>query len=744
MGESRYKRTRKVFKFRHDVYAKAWRTEKSKGFFPVCRNRRNPNKCNLQCASCTHPNYEPLTDSVLSSHFEGKHLIGIYQARSKNSTGSLVTDFDNHTSEITVKPFTDTVKYYACAKEIGITVYIERSKSGSGYHAWIFFDNLILIRKARTLGEIIIEKAGLDKSSFDRHFPSQDSMEGKKLGSLIVLPFWGKVKAKDCCVFLNPDNDFKPFSSKNEFYNQIKFVTEDKIDQILQEVQRKGLSSTDSNTIPSKEWVSGVINGVEEGKRNCTATRLAGYYFSQNLSYDEVLSKLNLWNSRNKPPLEQAELNNIINSIHKRDTEKRKILGSFFDGKKFQPMLLVEHITKHSNFFHDGSGFYEYSPKGLWIPTVDQLIKKQMMELLGNKSRTLYINDAISLLESKVYCDVKAHNFNLINLKNGIMDLSSMELKKHDKSFYSKNQLAFDYNPDAPCSRWKQFLKEILPNAPKTRKTLQEFSGYCLLPKITIHKCLILIGGGANGKSVFVNTLMKLIGAANYVALQPHQLKDKFQLGSLKDKLLNVATEIQSTAHLENSIWRQVIAGDPVQADIKYGNPFTFRPIAKHIFSMNKIPIIADDTNAFARRIIVIRFNQTFNAATADTGLEDKLASELEGIFNWALDGLKRVLKNRKIYESPKCRSNKLDLLKTVNPVPSFVGDQCVIHERKIISKTDLYDNFNSWCKESEIRPVSQPKFYAQLMYDYPIIKEVRPKGGKRFFKGIGMKKQED
>jgi hypothetical protein len=106
--------------------------------------------------------------------------------------------------------------------------------------------------------------------------------------------------------------------------------------------------------------------------------------------------------------------------------------------------------------------------------------------------------------------------------------------------------------------------------------------------------------------------------------------------------------------------------------------------------------------------------------------------------------GLKRVLKTRKIYESPKCRSNKLDLLKTVNPVPSFVGDQCVIHERKIISKTDLYDNFNSWCKESEIRPVSQPKFYAQLMYDYPIIKEVRPKGGKRFFKGIGMKKQED
>jgi len=300
-------------------------------------------------------------------------------------------------------------------------------------------------------------------------------------------------------------------------------------------------------------------------------------------------------------------------------------------------------------------------------------------------------------------------------------------------------QVPIEFNPNAKCLRHQQFLNEIFKDDPKKIETLQDFSGYCLYPEIFIDEGLFLIGSGANGKSVFINTHVKIVGKENVSALDPHQFSNKFMLGTLKDKLLNVSSEIQTKSQIDTSILKQVISGDLVQADIKYKEPLAFRPIAKHIFSMNEIPILTDRTFALKRRLIILKFNQTFYGKKEDRRLEGKLAGELPGILNWCLEGLTRVLENESITMSDQMIEDKKAFIGVINPVLHFVDEACVLKDEALVIKDDLFQRYKSWSDKSGLRPLTKIKFYEQLLCDFPGIVEARPGGGSRHFKGIGL-----
>ena len=137
---------------------------------------------------------------------------------------------------------------------------------------------------------------------------------------------------------------------------------------------------------------------------------------------------------------------------------------------------------------------------------------------------------------------------------------------------------------------------------------------------------------------------------------------------------------------------------------VKFKNPIEFRPIAKHIFSMNEIPIIVDKTYALQRRLIILRFNQVFKGKKRDKFLEDKLSEELSGILNWCLEGLHRVLKNKEIYVSDQMEKDKRDFMKQVNPIILFVEEACIVGEKFIVGKGNLYFRYVEWSKASGLR----------------------------------------
>ncbi len=438
----------------------------------------------------------------------------------------------------------------------------------------------------------------------------------------------------------------------------------------------------------------------------------------------------------------KSELLSLVKSAQEWEPGKETQSPKFFEGNRFVPTAVVDNMIGRYAIFHDGGSFYLYNiDRGVWLAQHDNVIGKFIKDALAKKSKRNYIQDVMKQLEYETFKTPEEliQNHKLINLSNGMLDIQNGKLLPHKKEYYSKVQIPIAFNPKAKCPRYLQYLGEVFLDDPKKIEALQDFSGYCLYPEIFIHAALLLIGSGANGKSVFINTHTKVVGNENVSALDPHQFSKKFLLGTLKDKLLNVSSEIQTKFQIDSKILKQVISGDLVQADKKYKEPFKFRPIAKHIFSMNEIPIITDRTYAMKRRIIILKFNQTFCGKKEDKRLENKLEGELPGILNFCLVGLSRVLQNESITESKWMEEDKKAFMRSINPVLSFVDEMCVLYDEALVLKDDLYQRYKSWCDESGLKPLSKFKFYQQLLGDFPGIVETRPDGGSRHFKGIGL-----
>ncbi len=321
------------------------------------------------------------------------------------------------------------------------------------------------------------------------------------------------------------------------------------------------------------------------------------------------------------------------------------------------------------------------------------------------------------------------------------VDLKDLDLMPHDPSYMSRIQLPVEFHPDARCDRWLQFLEEVFPGAPEKAETLQRYYGYCLLPDCRFQRCLFLIGGGANGKSKAVDILVDVLGKENVCALPLQLMGERFLLGQLRDKLVNVATEIATTTPIQTSNFKDAVTGGLLQADQKHGPPFSFYPVAKHIFSMNEVPKINDKSYGFQRRPIVLTFTEKFEGKKADRQLHLKLAAEKEGIFAWMLEGLAKVLDAQDLVVPEKIEADTAEFVKSTNPVLLFVDDCCLLGENFYIKPKLLYRAYLKWCEEGKTKyPMPRNKFYDQIMIHFPHVRKGQYGENRlRQYKGIGL-----
>ena len=213
---------------------------------------------------------------------------------------------------------------------------------------------------------------------------------------------------------------------------------------------------------------------------------------------------------------------------------------------------------------------------------------------------------------------------------------------------------------EATCPRWLQFLNEVFMGDAATILFVQEAVGYAFhkaMPKAVI---FFLIGDGGNGKSVFIDTISSLCGKENVSNISLLRLNDEKYLPELFGKMLNVSGETPSAKCFNTDLVKAVTGGDWVTGREVYKKPSKFKPYAKVFLGMNTLPEIEDNTHGMWRRIHVIEFPRKFSESEMDVELAGKLMSELSGIFNWALDGYRRLRDQGFIFsESPTMQRSK-------------------------------------------------------------------------------------
>jgi len=403
-------------------------------------------------------------------------------------------------------------------------------------------------------------------------------------------------------------------------------------------------------------------------------------------------------------------------------------------------------------FFFEGydfSGqFQKYHRSGVWKPFSKDSIRLVVRNLLGDFAKSSWIDGVIDVLSAQTFRPPDELEFDpmWLNVQNGMLHVETMELVPHSPSFYSRVQLPVTYREDAACSRWIEVLLEIFKDDPKKGNVLQEFFGYCLYPKILFPAALFQIGQGRNGKGVIERVLCTMLGKENVSHISLGRLEDKFGPAELRNKLLNSTGETESKP-LDVTTFKAAVAGDEIQAEVKYKPDVKFRPIAKHMVSMNAFPGLKEKTDAFFRRIIVLEYNQKFEGDKEDKRLADRLIEELDGVFKWSLEGLKRVLKNEEICTPEAVIRAKRRFQEKINPVLSFVNESCVLSEDTTndaprILPAKMYEGYQAWMDDAKLRALGKQNFYEQIYLNYPSVRR-RRYGSREYFFGIGLRVKE-
>jgi putative DNA primase/helicase len=240
-----------------------------------------------------------------------------------------------------------------------------------------------------------------------------------------------------------------------------------------------------------------------------------------------------------------------------------------------------------------------------------------------------------------------------------------------------------------------------------------------------------------------------MVGRENTSSLSLADLTQRFKAQFLRGKLINLATETNTRDPLATELLKAVISGDPITAEQKYGEQVQFRPFAKFITAMNDAPVIPDKSYAFGRRIIVLNFERRFTGDEIKPKMAQYLIEEIDGVFNWAVEGLKVLLKNDGFRISDKVGEDTSQFIETLNPLLIFVTEMCEVHEGVSVSTMELWDCYAEWCAEGHNRPLGRNRFLDQVRMTFPKVErkvvwdsDHDQKHQHRILAGIGLTNQ--
>jgi len=364
--------------------------------------------------------------------------------------------------------------------------------------------------------------------------------------------------------------------------------------------------------------------------------------------------------------------------------------------KKYKIIILNQ---ERAMFRYNEKCYEQFTEKALNHLCQNEL--KGHRNLFGRSSLSEFIHYAVgdTLVDSET---VKKIQLNFLTMQNGLYKIDEGILIDHTPQIFTTNLLPFDYDPDATCPRFMQFLDEVFRGDQDKINFVQEAVGYIFHKSIPTPAVFFLIGAGSNGKSVFINTISNLVGKENTCNVSFNLLSDETYILELYQKMLNISGETPRSKNIDTDVIKAVTAGDWVTGRELYKQPMKFRPFAKSFLAMNEPPSIKDTSHGMWRRIWVITFPRKFEEHEMDRQLEDKLSLELSGIFNWALEGYGRLKgKDFALKESGSMKLAKKDYRTSTDSVRAFI-DEHLSHSDTAndrIKFSDLYRQYQEYCQ---------------------------------------------
>ena len=427
--------------------------------------------------------------------------------------------------------------------------------------------------------------------------------------------------------------------------------------------------------------------------------------------------------------------NNLLSTEKIKEIANNRLIEASMNveymGKQIVPYNISKRIMEDQNLITlDDSGYiYKYNGK-----CYEQLKDKELDLLVTNNILRDNYKTSKNVNEVKFHlgtlCGKKYRDFiqydngdKYIALNNVLYNVSQLRQEPFSPNKITKTYIDVEYDENFDIeermknSSFKKYLDTTFKHDKTTILNVQEVLGACLLPNPKkMQKAILLLGEGSNGKSVFMNIIKKVIGENNISTMKLQDICVPFSFAQMYGKQVNIDADASGTILNDNmtSIFKAVTAGDSVQINGKFEKPFSVELNNLLVVSLNKMPASSDKSHGFLRRQFILTFEQEFasaseiennpakkNALPIDEDLEKKLfENELDLIFMFALEGLKRLIKNNyKFTLNDKINENIENYKRDNDALYDFFHQQGLDECIKVVSANhvQLLDIFKIW-----------------------------------------------
>jgi len=328
----------------------------------------------------------------------------------------------------------------------------------------------------------------------------------------------------------------------------------------------------------------------------------------------------------------------------------------------------------------------------------------------------------------------------LANAGDVTIDLRTGTARENRQGDYITKRLGTDYDPNAKCPRWNQFLGEVFNHDAGLISYIQRAVGYSLTGETSEQKFFLLHGGGANGKSIYLGTLAKLFG--EYAGTTPFDTFDaetseaRQDLAKLRGTRFVSVIETDEDRRLAEARVKSVTGGDTITARELYAKSYDYKPTFKLWVAMNHKPVIRGTDRGIWRRIVLIPFEQSFEGRE-DKQLEDRLEAELSGILNWALEGLKAWRANG-LGTCPAIDQATNNYKLESDIIGQWLAECTVTGPNFNVEAGNAYRSYTAWC--DRVGQKREPRNgWARRMTERKGITRFEGRARKAFYGGIGL-----
>ena len=511
---------------------------------------------------------------------------------------------------------------------------------------------------------------------------------------------------------------------------------------------------------------------ISAGQRNAVLTSIAGTMRRRGASEPAIMAALLAENTaRCVPPLSDGEVETIARSVGRyapaADAERLDDIGNarrfvlrHGSDVRYVAAWKTWLIWDGRRWAHDETSEIERRAKDTVLAIDDALAKevdetrrKVLRAHASSSSSAARLAAMLSVAKSEPELALTPDAFDtqpfLLNVRNGTLDLRRAVLREHQRDDLLTKLAPVAYDSSAKALRWEQFLREIFTGgeASVVVDFIQRAAGYALTGD-TSEQCLFFCyGQGANGKSVFLEALVAVLGPdyartvrfESFLAGQRSAQGASGDLARLQGARLVQASEAPGGRPLDTVILKELSGGDTITARHLYQREFEYKPQFKIWLRANHRPEVSEQTLAFWRRMRLIPFTETIPAERRDPTLQATLAAEAAGILAWAVRGCLAWCDGG--LQPPERIARATESYREENDIVSdFIAAEAALDPAKWTSTAELYQRFTSWWTKThgQHERVPERRVFGRLLGERGDLQE-KKSGGARGWRGIAV-----